>query len=177
MLPDWAVVKPKRLAHIERVATLIASWADALALDEHEKKRWVSAAWLHDALRDEKPDVLRSMVAPEFADWPAPLLHGPACAQKIRDGGAADDPLLLAISYHTVGHPGLDAAGRALYLADFLEPGRNFDPIGRAVLRARMPHDQDAVLRTVLQSRITHIISSHNKIRSETVAFWNSIAG
>lgn len=176
-LPAWAVVKPKRLAHIERVVALIESWADALELDANEKQRWSSAAWLHDALRDEKPEKLRDVVPSEFTEWPDSLLHGPAAAQILREGGVADEPLLRAITYHTVGHPEFDVMGRALYLADFLEPGRTFDPVGRAVLRARMPHDELDVLRDVLGSRMAHLISSHKKMRRETVAFWNSIAG
>lgn len=175
-LPSWAVVKPKRLEHIQRVAALVEQWADESGVDQNEKARWLSAAWLHDALRDEKPDTLREVVGDEFRDWPGPLLHGPAAAARLRAEGYDDQGVLCAVSYHTVGHPDLDAAGRALYLADFLEPGRHFDPVGRAVLRARMPHDETAVLRDVLRSRMAHLISSHKKIRRETVAFWNSTA-
>lgn len=177
MLPDWAVVRPKRLAHIERVAALMATWADERGVDQAERERWLRAAWLHDALRDEKPEKLREMVPADFGDWPGPLLHGPAVAQILREGGEADEALLLAIGYHTIGNSEFDAAGRALYLADFLEPGRTFDPVGRAVMRARMPHDEFPVLRDVLRNRMAHLISSHKKIRRETVAFWNSVAG
>lgn len=175
-LPAWAEVTPERRAHIERVAVLVASWAAALVLPNAEAARWVASAWLHDALRDADPATLRTSVAGEFANWPNPLLHGPAAAARLRSDGVHDEGLLRAVSYHTVGHPDLDAAGRALYLADFLEPGRTFDPIARAVLRARMPHDEPDVLRAVLRSRMTHMISANRKIRSETLAFWNRIA-
>jgi 2-amino-4-hydroxy-6-hydroxymethyldihydropteridine diphosphokinase len=177
VLPDWAEVKPKRRAHIERVATLVGEWANALELNGDERKRWLAAAWLHDALRDAKPESLRSLVPDDLADWPGPLLHGPAAAARLRTEGVNDEALLRAVAYHTIGHPEFDGAGRAVYLADFLEPGRTFDPVGRAVLRARMPHDENAVLRQVLRSRMAHLISSHKKIRRETVAFWNSTAG
>jgi len=176
ILPDWSEVKPTRHAHIQRVAMLVEEWARALVLDGAEQKRWVAAAWLHDALRDARPETLRPLVPEDISDWPGPLLHGPAAAARLRVAGVNDEALLCAVAYHTIGHPDLDALGRAVYLADFLEPGRTFDPIGRAVLRARMPHEQDAVLRQVLRSRMAHLISSHKKIRRETVAFWNSIA-
>lgn len=175
-LPEWAVVKPTRRAHIERVAGLVERWADLRGLAEAEKKRWLDAAWLHDALRDEKKDALRAIVPEAFKDWPGSLLHGPAAAAMLRKGGAADEGVLHAITYHTVGHPDFDDAGRILYLADFLEPGRTYDPIGRAVLRARMPHDESAVLREVLRNRMTHLIDANKKMRSETVAFWNGVA-
>jgi HD superfamily phosphohydrolase YqeK len=176
-LPPWAEVKPKRKAHIERVAALVAEWATARNVDEAERNRWVAVAWLHDAFRDAAPDSLRTLLAGEFADWPGPLLHGPASAAKLRAEGETDEGLLRAIAYHTVGHPDFDAAGRALFLADFLEPGRTFDPVGRAVMRSRMPHDENAVLRDVLRNRMAHLISSHKKIRRETVSLWNSTAG
>ena len=177
ILPEWAEVKPKRKAHIERVTSLMEQWADALGVSADEKKRWIAAGWLHDSLRDAPHEGLAQGVSEHFADWPGPLLHGPAAAARLRSEGVTDEGLLRAVEYHTVGHAELDAAGRALYLADFLEPGRTFDPVGRAVLRARMPHDETAVLREVLRSRMAHLITSHKKIRRETLAFWNSTAG
>ena len=175
-LPAWAVVTPQRREHIGRVTALIGGWADAHGLAASKKDRWLKAAMLHDALRDARPAELRASLAAEFRDWPDMLLHGPAAASRLRAEGFVDEGILCAISYHTVGHPALDDAGRALYLADFLEPGRNFDPIGRAAWRARMPHDMNNVLREVVAARIQHIISAHRPIRSETFAFWNQLA-
>lgn len=175
-LPAWAVVTPRRRAHIERVAQLLAEWADQHGMQSSKKERWLKAAYLHDALRDASPTDLREQVGAEFKDWPDLLLHGPAAADRLRADGFVDDGILRAVTYHTVGHPELDDAGRALYLADFLEPGRTFDPIGRAAWRARMPYDMNNVLVEVVAARIQHIIASHRPMRSETLAFWNQIA-
>ena len=174
-LPAWAVATPKRRAHIERVALLAGSWAEQRGLTAAERLRWITAAVLHDALRDAEPAELRRQVSGTFADWPAKLLHGPAAAERLRAEGFADEGILTAITYHTVGHPSLDDAGRALYLADYLEPGRTHDPIGRAACRARMPHDMSGVLRDVLLSRIQNMLNSHRPLRSETLAFWNQV--
>ena len=175
-LPDWAVVTPARRAHILRVAALVRSWAIRAGVDDAELRRWVQAAVLHDSLRDAEPAELRKEVPPEFADWPKRVLHGPAAAARLRRQGGYDEGVLTAITYHTVGHPALDDAGRALYLADFLEPGRTFDPISRSAWRARLPQDRDAVLREVVATRLQHMIRSHRQVRSETLAFWNQIA-
>ena len=43
-------------------------------------------------------------------------------------------------------------------------------------MRARMPYEQDAILREVLRNRINHMISGDRKMRSETLAFWNQLA-
>ena len=109
-LPPWAQVSAKRRAHIERVAGLIAEWADAMGVAATERGRWLKAAYLHDALRD----------AP-LADQ---LAHGPAAADRAAREGETDQGVLDAVRYHTVGYAGWDDAGRMLYLADFLEPGR-----------------------------------------------------
>jgi HD superfamily phosphohydrolase YqeK len=175
-LPPWSVTGADRRHHIERVVSLVTEWADVRGLTATEKQRWLQAARWHDALRDAQPSELRGMVAEDFKDWPDLLLHGPAAAARLRSDGFEDEGILNAITFHTVGHPGLDAAGRALYLADFLEPGRSFDPIGRATWRARMPHDMDNVLREVVAARIQHMIASHRPMRRETLAFWNQIA-
>ncbi|HET9441195.1 MAG TPA: HD domain-containing protein [Longimicrobiales bacterium] len=176
VLPAWAVTRPVRRGHILRVMKLVGEWADTMGVSAEEKHRWQEAARLHDALRDATPAQLRPHVAPEFADWPEPVWHGPAAAGRLRADGCTDESLLKAITYHTIGHPELDNTGRMLFLADFLEPGRTFDPVGRAAWRARMPHDLTAVLREVLAARIQHILSSHRPLRRETLAFWNQVA-
>lgn len=174
-LPPWAQVSEARLAHIGRVAALMDSWAAALALDEAERRRWRAAAWLHDALRDAPAKALRAELPPPQNAWPAALLHGPAVAARLRAEGMEDEGLLRAIAYHTLGHPELDLAGRALYLADFLEPGRGFTPASTAALRARMPEAMDAVLRNVVALRLRHLVESGHLLRPETVDFWNAI--
>jgi HD superfamily phosphohydrolase YqeK len=174
-LPSWSVTKPDRRAHIARVCDLVMEWAEEAGVDAQERQRWLDAARLHDALRDAPPDELRKQLPAEYHDWPDLLLHGPAAAARLEREGLRDAGVLNAVRYHTLGHQSLDAAGRALYLADFLEPGRTFDPLGRAAWRARMPHDMTAVLREVLAARIQHIVLSHRPIRLETLAFWNEV--
>ena len=174
-LPEWAVVKPKRREHIARVAALMDDWSAQLSLDEQERGRWRAAAWLHDALRDEEGEALRAQVPPAARDWPPALLHGPASATRVRAEGCEDEELLDAVAFHTRGHERLGRIGRALYLADFLEPGRRFSQAWRESLRERMPHALDDVLVQVLASRIEHLIHDRESIRPETVGFWNSL--
>ncbi len=169
-LPDWARAGRKRREHMARVAELMQEWASGLALGEEEILRWEASAWLHDALRDADPAALIGDVRPEERDLPGEVLHGPAAASRL--ASQVDPCVAAAIRYHTIGHPSLDRMGRALYLADFLEPGRNYSPVWRAELRSRMPAEQDAVLVEVIGSRISHIVERRKPLRSETAAFW-----
>jgi len=151
----------------------MGGWAEALGLPPEERQRWRAVGWLHDALRDVDPETLRSQVPPQLQDLPGPVLHGPAAAERLSDD--LDPEALAAIRYHTIGHPGLDTMGRALYLADFLEPGREFLPEWRAGLRARMPGAMDAVLIDVLASRLRHLVEGLRPLRGETARFWSAI--
>ena len=174
-LPPWADVSTKRADHIERVRLLLAEWAEAAGVTEDDAKRWRAAGTLHDALHDAPPKELRTQVAEHFADLPGKMLHGPACVARLRGEGVDDEELLHAIEYHTIGHPELTILGRALYAADFLEPGRPQDPAIRSALRSRMPAEMDAVVPVVLKSRLLDQVNSGRRIREETLAFWNSI--
>ena len=88
-----------------------------------------------------------------------------------------DQPLLTAVAWHTLGHPDLDLLGRCLYIADYIEPGRTYEPALLAVLRARMPAAAAGVVREVARRRISRLLEAGRPIAPETAAFWNEVAG
>jgi HD superfamily phosphohydrolase YqeK len=168
-LPAWTQAKPTRREHMGRVAALMRSWAQGLGLPADEVARWAAAGWLHDTLRDADPHELRPQVPAEYRELPGKLLHGPAAAERLE--GLADDEVVGAVRCHTVGSPKFGTLGRALYLADFLEPGRTFSPEWTESLRRRMPGEMDAVLREVVEARIGHVMKSGAIVHPETRAF------
>lgn len=174
-LPDWAVVGPLRREHTIRVSLVLGSWAASLELSEGEALRWRAAGLLHDALRDEDPDVLRREVSPDLADLPGAVLHGPAAAVRLRGLGVADEEVLDAVAWHTLGHPGLGRLGRAVYCADFLEPGRRDQRTWREGLRFRFPVDEGSVVRSVVQARTEHMESKEGELHPHTRAFRDEV--
>lgn len=177
VLPEWAKVDKARYDHMARVSALLKAWAKALGLPKHERRRWRALGFLHDVLKGASHEELRTLVREDLRDLPTPILHGPAAATRLREEGVDDEPFLLAVTYHTLGHPRLDDAGRALYAADFLEPGRDLRNRWRRGLRQRMPDDLEAVTREVLGARIVHLVKKGRRVQPETVAMWNSLAG
>jgi HD superfamily phosphohydrolase YqeK len=159
-----------------RVASLLSSWANALGLSEEDRRRWASIGYLHDAVREGDIEVLRARVPPTLADLPDRVLHGPAAASMLRDEGVQDEEILGAVAWHTLGHAELGVMGRALYAADFLEPGRNLLNEWRGRLRERLPEELDAVVRDMLAARIAHVVEGGGALRPETVGFWNALA-
>lgn len=177
-LPEWARCSPRRRDHLEGVAELMDGWAGDLDLSEGDRVRWRAAAHLHDALREADPEELRfwSDQGPWGGpDWPAVLLHGPACAARLREEGVEDDELLDAVAWHTLGHPELGRLGRYLYLADFLDPGRQFLEEVRQRIRLLLPDDEVEALLSVAALRLAHRLEVRGAIRDETVGFWNRL--
>jgi 2-amino-4-hydroxy-6-hydroxymethyldihydropteridine diphosphokinase len=74
-----------------------------------------------------------------------------------------------------VGDPSFGALGRALYAADFLEPGRSFLPEWRADLRARMPGDLDDVVLEIARARIANLLGRRASVLPRTLDFWNAL--
>jgi HD superfamily phosphohydrolase YqeK len=173
-LPEWAVVTPERMEHIQRVAALAAGWAEQLGVPDSERNRWLRAVWLHDAVRDASETELEKWAA--STSGPPELRHGPASAARAKAEGETDRGVLDAVRYHSLGLAEWDMVGRILYCADFLDPGRPFDRENRAELAERLPEDTAGVLREVARSRITHTIRSGWPLLEPTVRFWNSLA-
>ena len=172
-LPSWAEVSDKRRAHITRVAELLDQWAETLRISPEERCAWIDAARYHDALRDAPRDMLRALAG--NAPYEPEMLHGPAAAEKLRQEGERRQHVLDAIRFHTVGSPTWDHTGRALYMADFLEPGRSFSREDRAFLSAQVPHDFDRVFRQVVRMRLVYALNEGHTLFPETVQLWNAI--
>ena len=152
---------PDRRAHVERVAALLEGWAGALALPRSTRARWLRAAWLHDALRD--------------ADFSDPLAHGPAAADRAADDGERDQGVLDAVRYHSIGWSRWDDVGRALYCADYLEPGRDYHDASLASLARAFVSDSQGTLREVARRRVSHSVLAGHALQAETVEFWNTL--
>lgn len=172
-LPAWHVTRPARRAHIARVVALLAQWAEAMHLAPAEAAAWRDAGRWHDALRDAAPDDLLDDI--DDPRMPGALRHGPAAAARLAREGETRPDVLEAIRWHTTGHVGWSRTAQALYMADFLEPGRPFDAERRAALAARVPHDFTRTVRDVVRERLTWGLREGKPLHPESVALWNAI--
>ncbi len=173
-LPPWAVLGDGRIAHTARVMTLLQGWAAARGVPAPEAERWQRAALLHDALREADEAVLRRY--PPLPPWPAKTWHGPAAATAAAADGERDQGVLDAVRYHSFGYAQWDDAGRMLYVADYVEPGRSYERERLDAFAARLPAEPAQVLREVASMRLAWRIRNGGRIARETWEFWNSIA-
>ncbi len=173
VFPAWAMASATRREHVERVVTLLEQWSARMGLGHDERIAWRDAGAWHDALRDESDDRLRVLTG-EY-ERPAGMLHGPAAANRLAVDGEVRRDVLEAVRWHTVGCASWARAGRALYMADFLEPGRTFMTDERAALAARVPDAFDDVFRDVVRMRLKWALKSGKGLAQETVQLWNTV--
>jgi HD superfamily phosphohydrolase YqeK len=173
-LPSWAVVSEKRRAHIARVTALLDEWAEVMVIGSAERQEWHDAGRYHDALRDAPEATLREL-ATGFPVADANVLHGPAVEGRLRLDGERRAGVLDAVRWHTIGHKDWTRTGRALYMADFLEPGRSFSRGERTYLADQVPHDFDGTFRQVVRMRLEWTLREGKPLFRETVELWNSV--
>jgi HD superfamily phosphohydrolase YqeK len=173
ILPPWAIVGDRRRAHIERVVALLDGWAAAMHLANDEALAWHDAGRFHDALRDAQETQLREIAHDLTAE--VPLLHGPAAAAHLIADGETRDDVIQAVRWHTIGCSAWGRVGRALYMADFLDPGRGFSRADRAYLAHQVPTDFDGTFRQVVRMRLEWAVREGKSLHAETVSLWNSV--
>lgn len=128
-------ISGKRYAHTIRVADTAETLARLHGLDANRTRL---AALLHDAARELKPGDYLSLAE----DWELPvgeperespkLLHGPVAAELARrELGVGDEEVLEAVRVHTVGSPGMGPLALAVYVADKIEPARDYPSVAR----------------------------------------------
>ena len=124
-----------RYGHTLRVADTAEDLAHLHGLDPARTRL---AALLHDAARETKPEEFLRLAGAWGLHVGEPerrspkLLHAPVAAELARrELGVEDEEVLGAIRAHTVGEPGMGPLALALYVADKIEPARDYPSVGR----------------------------------------------
>ena len=147
-----------RYGHTMRVADTAADLARVHGLDEDRTRL---SALIHDAARETGPEEFLRLAQ----EWELPvgeperqspkLLHGPVAAELARrELGVEDGEVLEAVRAHTTGKPGMEPLALVLYVADKIEPDRDYPSVER--LRRLAREDLHAAATESLQRAIAH---------------------
>lgn len=102
------------------------------------------------------------------------LLHGPVGAWLLREQGIIDDGQILnAIRWHTTGHPDMDQLARIVYIADYIEPSRDFP--GVDALRKIAHKDLNLGMLAGLDHTINFLLQQGGFIHPWSVAVRNQL--
>ena len=156
----------KRYGHTVRVANTAESLARKHGLDPAQTRL---AALLHDAARETEPDEFLRLAKEWNLSIGEPerqspkLLHGPVAAELARrELGVADEEVLAAIRVHTIGAAEMGPLALALYVADKIEPARDYPSVGK--IRDLASSD----LREAAAESLRRVIA-HNEGRGRSV--------
>jgi len=141
-----ARLSEKRRAHVRRVAAEAVVLARRFGASESEAEL---AGLLHDYCRELSDEEMLAAAARYGVAYgavearrPRHILHGPVAAAEL--AGRVPPSVAQAIARHTVGASGMSVLDRCVYLADFLEPGRDFAGVEEVRVLARTSLD-DAI--------------------------------
>ena len=103
------------------------------------------------------------------------LLHAKTGAAIARDVFGVDDEIYRAIWWHTTGHAGMTLLEKIMYLADYIEPSRDFPGVDK--LRAVCYKDLDEGLLMGLEMTIEEMTSMGNPVHRATIEARDALKG
>jgi len=164
--------QPHRFAHVLRVAR----FAERLAFAHREDAARARLAGLyHDIARLYGAERLidecraRALLIDDFERSNPIVLHARLGAEIARERfGVDDEAILSAIRKHSLADPQMSRLDIIIYLADGLEPGRDYPE--RAAYAALALRDLDAAMRDVIGSTIAYLRARKLAIAPQTLA-------
>lgn len=170
-----ALEKKHRKEHSLRVAETALVRAKAVGVSEDKA---LTAALFHDCAKNIPSDspLLNGFRVPE--EVPSPVAHqfaGAYLAEKVF--GISDEEIINAVRFHTSGRKGMSTLEKLIFLADMLEPERNFHGVDR--LRESFYQDEalDRCLLLALEETLTHLQNkgaSVYRLTQEAYEFYKS---
>lgn len=161
----------KRYEHSIRVMNEAKKLAKVYNIDENKA---TLAALLHDCGRfKEKLNILKKaedfgiILESTYAD-DTNLLHAYIGAKIAEQTYCIKDKdILNAIRYHTTGRENMSTLEKVVYMADYIEPGRNFEKIES--IRDLSYKDLDKALKEAIDNTIVYIINCNQIIHEDTI--------
>ena len=110
---------------------------------------------------------------PELLNYGNAIWHGVVGAYFIeRDLEIHDETILNAVRRHTIGAPEMTLIDQILFVADFVEPGRNFP--GAEAARETAMADLTAGVRYEILNTLTFLIQGKKQIYPKTIDTYNA---
>ena len=169
-----AAMKPARFQHVLGVEQAALALADQYDCDP---KKASLAALLHDYAKEVEDQVFLDLIAKydldrDLLNWDNNIWHGVVGAYKIaEDFGLKDPEIFQAIQRHTVGASQMTLLDKVLYVADYIEPNRDFPGVEEARRLAECDLDQSVAYETA--QTIAYLAKKRIPIHPQTLETYN----
>ena len=163
-------LKPKRMPHVLGTEQEAVKLARMYGVDETKAR---IAALLHDCTKklemDEQLELCKEygIELDELEQKALKLLHSRTGAELARRVFGVDDEVYSAIRWHTTGRADMTKLEKILYLADYIEPSRDFDDV--EPLRKVVYEDLDKGLLLGLQMTVDEMEAMGNPVHHNTL--------
>lgn len=171
------ILSPKRFKHSLGVMETARRLAE---LNGFDVKKAELAGILHDCAREiRNEEILKicrenNIEIDDISALEPKLLHGPVGAVLAKNEyGIEDEEILGAISCHTTGRKNMTVLDKIIFLADYIEPGRNFTEVDK--IRKAVYEDLDTGMIISLVNTIKHLVKKKQLIQKDTIDTWNYI--
>lgn len=168
-------LRDKRFEHVLRVEKTAIELAKQYGVDVEAAS---IAGLCHDyAKQRADEDFIKVIKAkkldPDLLNYGNAIWHGFVGAEMVKDElGVHDEDILNAIRFHTTGAAYMTKLAQIIYMADYIEPGRDFP----AVKKARKLTRQDLGAGVAYQTKHTllYLIKNNAPIHPQTLATFNA---
>lgn len=171
------LLSPKRYRHSLGVAQAAAELAERYGAD---RARAELAGLVHDCVKEQSLAAMQALVTEAGITTDTmmynsrALLHGPAGAVYARrEFGIEDEAVLAAVASHTVGRVGMTKLEKIVFLADYIEPSRDFP--GVDALRALAREDLDRAVLAGFRSTLQHLLAEDAVVYEPMVTARNAL--
>lgn len=170
-----AAMSEKRFKHVLGVEQAALELAEQYGCD---KTKASLAALLHDYAKERDDAVFLEKIEQEELDadlknWGNNIWHGVVGAYLIaEDFGLTDQEIFQAIQRHTIGANEMTLLDKVLYVADYIEPGRDFPGVDEARAIARQDLDRAVAFETA--RTVAHLAKKGIPIYPQTIGTYNA---
>jgi predicted HD superfamily hydrolase involved in NAD metabolism len=171
-----ANISPKRYEHIRGVAQTSRKLAVRYGLPEDQVEL---ASWLHDCAKELSKDEMKNWIKKGLSQLDATeqkmpaLWHPHAGASIALHRWKIKNPKILeAIRCHTLGSSTMSSLAQIVFVADFIEPGRDFEGVSKVRIAAFKDLNQAVLMKCSMT--ISHLLSDNLKIHPRLLDTWNS---
>lgn len=164
-----------RFRHVLGVEATALDLADRYGCDRTKASL---AALLHDYAKEQPDQVFldlidRYQLDPVLKTWGNNVWHGLVGRYLITEQfGLADEEILTAIARHTVGSGQMTLLDKVLYVADYIEPGRDFPGVETA--RQLAAEDLDKAVAYETASTVAFLAKKGMPIYPQTIETYNA---
>ena len=167
---SYSMIRSKRIPHVRGTEATAVHLARRWGADPDAAR---AAAILHDCTKYLDLDQQLSLcekygiLLDDLERRTLKLLHAKTGAAIAREVFGMPEPVWQAICWHTTGRPGMTTLEKILYIADYMEPSRDFPGVER--LRAQVETDLDAAVMLGLEMTIEEMNGYGTAVHPNTI--------